>query len=356
MRTRRDLNRTARQVGKVAAFGAAGIAAGVTLGTAAAGLLGWKLLRAASRPEDWSGKVVVITGASRGLGFALAKEAARHGARVAICARDQRELEAARRQIGMDAEVGTYVCDVTNNDEVVSWINTVLRDFGRIDVLINNAGVISVGPFEAQTLSDFQEAMDVMYWGMVYATLAVLPHMKARQQGSIANITSIGGKVSVPHLLPYSSAKFAAVGFSEGLHAELAKSGIHVTTVAPGLMRTGSHLNAYFKGDHHGEFTWFSLGATLPFTSISAEAAARKIIRAIRHHRAEVILSPQAKAIALIHGVAPGLTSEMMAIANRVLPDTQGDPATRYTGTESETPVTRSFITRLGRRAARNLN
>lgn len=356
MRSRHDMNRRTRRIVRVAAIGATGVAAGVTIGTAAAGLLGWKLFRSATRPENWNGKVVLITGGSRGLGLALAREAARHGARLAICARDQRELETARKQIGLHAEVGTYVCDVTNYDGVVSWINAVRSDFGQIDVLINNAGQISVGPLESQTLSDFQEALDVMYWGVVYTTLAVLPHMRARGQGSIANITSIGGKVSIPHLLPYCSAKFAAVGFSQGLHAELAKSGIHVTTVVPGLMRTGSHLNAFFKGNHRSEFTWFSLGATLPLISMSAESAARRIVSGIRHRRAEVILSPQAKALALIHGVAPGLTSELMGVINRVLPSSQGDPNIRYTGTESETAVTRSFVTQLGRRAARNLN
>ena len=353
---RPGVNRPIRRIARVAAIGATGVAAGVTIGAAAAGVLGWKLFRSATRPDNWNGKVVVITGGSRGLGLALAQEAARHGARLAICARDQQELEAARRQIGIHAEVGTYVCDVTNYDEVVSWINSVRADFGQIDVLINNAGQISVGPLESQTLTDFQEALDVMYWGVVYPTLAVLPHMKARSAGSIANIASIGGKVSIPHLLPYCSAKFAAIGFSEGLHAELAKSGIHVTTVVPGLMRTGSHLNAFFKGDHRREFTWFALGATLPVVSISAENAARRIVSAIRHHRAQVIISPQARALSLLHGVAPGLTCEMMGIVNRILPASQGDPSVRYTGSESETAVTRSFATQLGRRAARNLN
>jgi short-subunit dehydrogenase len=356
MRSSHDLNRSAHRIARAAAIGATGVAAGVTIGAAAAGVLGWKLFRSATRPDNWNGKVVLITGGSRGLGLALAQEAARHGARLAICARDQRELEAARKRIGTHAEVGIYVCDVTNYDEVISWINSVRSDFGQIDILINNAGEIAVGPLESQTLPDFQEALDVMYWGVVYPTLAVLPYMKARSQGSIANITSIGGKVPIPHLLPYCSAKFAAVGFSEGLHAELAKSGIHVTTVVPGLMRTGSHLNAFFKGNHRGEFTWFSLGATLPLISISAESAARKIVSAIRHYRAEVTLSPQAKALAVIHGVAPGLTSNLMGAVNRVLPSSQGDPSIRYTGTESETVVTRSFVTQLGRRAARNLN
>ena len=180
---RPGVNRNVRRIARVAAIGATGVAAGVTIGAAAAGVLGWKLFRSATRPDNWNGKVVVITGGSRGLGLALAQEAARHGARLAICARDQQELEAARRQIGIQAEVGTYICDVSNYDEVVSWINSVRSDFGQIDVLINNAGQISVGPLESQTLTDFQEALDVMYWGVVYPTLAVLPHMKARSLG-----------------------------------------------------------------------------------------------------------------------------------------------------------------------------
>ena len=114
------------------------------------------------------------------------------------------------------------------------------------------------------TVADFEDAMGTMFWGMVYTTLAALPQMTERGAGRIVNITSIGGKVAVPHLLPYCCAKFAAVGFSEGIRAELAKDHIKVTTVVPGLLRTGSHANAVFKGDHHKEYGWFSLAATRP--------------------------------------------------------------------------------------------
>src|SRR5450759_4776995 len=114
----------------------------------------------------------------------------------------------------------------------------------------------------------FELAMDVMYWGVLYPTLAVLPQMREHKRGRIVNITSIGGKVSIPHLLPYNSAKFAAVGLSEGLRAELAMDGVTVTTIVPGLMRTGSHINAYFKGKQEREYTWFALGASLPVISM----------------------------------------------------------------------------------------
>lgn len=100
--------------------------------------------------------------------------------------------------------------------------------------------------------------------------------MRARRRGRIVNITSIGGKVGMPHLLPYTCAKFATVGLSEGLRAELGREGIRVTTIVPGLMRTGSHLKAMFRGQHEQEFTWFSLGASLPLVSMGAERAARQ--------------------------------------------------------------------------------
>jgi short-subunit dehydrogenase len=341
---------------------AVGIGAGMTAGMATlAGvgvtLAGWKLYQRVRSGESVAGRVVLITGSSRGLGLALAEEFAAQGARLVICARDQRELENARARLaGHGAEVLAVTCDVTVQDDVQSLVNEATARFGHIDVLVNNAGVIQVGPLEAQTLSDFQEAMDVMFWGTVYPTLAVLPQMRQRGSGHVANITSIGGKVSVPHLLPYSCAKFAAVGFSEGLRAEMARHRIKVTTVVPGLMRTGSHLNAYFKGKNEDEFTWFSLGATLPVAAMSARRAARRIVAAIRRGQAELILTPQAKALAMIHGVAPGTTADLLAVVNRLLPQAEGRDRDRHLGRESETPLTRSPLTALGRKAARELN
>jgi hypothetical protein len=180
--------------------------------------------------------------------------------------------------------------------------------------------------------------------------------MRSRGAGRVVNITSIGGKVAIPHLIPYACAKFAAMGFSEGMRAELAKDHIQVTTVVPGLMRTGSHANAAFKGDHRKEYSWFALGATLPFASMDAHRAAKRIVDAAARGTAEIILTPQAKLLALAHGVAPGTVSDILGIANRVMPGTGNRDQQSFTGKESETPVSRSFLTALGRSAGRDLN
>src|SRR3954468_1034389 len=234
----RQIRRRAKQAAWIAGGGM--LAAGAVAGTGA--WLLWK--RGLGKREDVRGKVVLITGGSRGLGLQMAREFATAGARIAICARDTQELDWAREELSRrGAEVLAVQCDVSVHDDVQRMVREVRERFGRIDILVNNAGIISVGPMESQTLTDYQECMDTMFWGVVYPTLAVLPEMIARRSGKIANITSIGGKVSVPHLLPYSCAKFAAVGFSEGLYAEVKKDGVQVTTVVPGLMRMGSFVN-----------------------------------------------------------------------------------------------------------------
>ncbi len=353
MRLHTSIEKRLRTATRIAMFGAAGMAiAGV-----GAGVAGWALWRRWHREISVQGKVAVITGGSRGLGFAMACELASAGARLVICARDQDELDWARRELEqLGATVLAVVCDVSNADDVQSMIDRAIAHFGTIDILINNAGVIMVGPLESQTLVDFQEAMDVMFWGQVYPTLAVLPHMLRRGAGYIANITSLGGKVSMPHLLPYGCAKAAAVAFSEGLRAELAKDGIKITTVVPGLMRTGSHVNAYFKGQHRAEYRWFALGATNPLVAMNGRRAARRIVQAIRRGQAEIILSPQAKLLTMFHGLLPGVTSDLLGLVNRMLPSNGGIGQSRRTGKESETRLTQSWITKLGRNAGRDLH
>jgi short-subunit dehydrogenase len=179
--------------------------------------------------------------------------------------------------------------------------------------------------------------------------------MRERGDGRIVNITSIGGKVSLPHLLPYSCSKFAAVAFSEGLRAELGNTNVKVVTVAPGLMRTGSHINAEFKGKHSQEFTWFSLSSTNPIMSMSVSRAAKQIVDATVAGRAELIISWQAELLARFHGLAPGLTTEILGLVNRTLPKA-GDSAEKRKGKDSHNVLTKSPLTALGEMAAKRYN
>lgn len=309
------------------------------------------------RHLDLRGKTALITGGSRGLGLVLARQLAAAGARLAVCARDPAELERARADLmRRGAVVHAIPCDVTDRAQVEAMVQEVRERLGPIDVLINNAGVIEVGPMELMNFADYDEAMRTHFWGPLHTTLAVLPDMRRRRAGRIVNISSIGGKISVPHLLPYDASKFALTGFSEGLRAELLKDGILVTTVCPGLMRTGSPPNADFKGKHRAEYAWFTLGDALPLISMSAERAARQIIAACRRGDAEVVLSLPAKAAAKFHGLFPGLTADLLGLVNRLLPGPGGIGEERAKGKESGSMLTPSPLTALSDRASRRNN
>jgi short-subunit dehydrogenase len=305
------------------------------------------------RNYDFRGKVVVITGGSRGLGLVLARELASEGARLAICARDEQDLEDARGQLAANGvDVFTHACDLRNYGEVESTAQKVLDHFGRIDVLINNAGTIAVGPVETMTLDDYHEQMDSNFWSAVHMTTAILPEMRRQRSGRIVNVSSIGGKIAVPHLLPYSASKFALAGFSRGLRSEVLKDGIVVTTVFPGLMRTGSPRNADFKGDHRAEYAWFSIADSLPGLSIPAERAAREIIEACRQGRVEIVLSVPAKIGVTLDHMLPEISGDLFAVAARILPRPGGVGTRRMKGHESESAISPSPLTTLGDRAA----
>ncbi len=306
---------------------------------------------------DFAGKTVLITGGSRGLGLVLARGFAAEGARVAVCARHPRELERARADLASrGAEAFAFPCDVTERAQVREMVEVVTRHFGRIDVLVNNAGVIQVGPVEEMTLEDYEQAMAVHFWGPLYTTLAVLPQMRARRDGRVVNVSSIGGKIGVPHLVPYSASKFALAGLSDGLRAELAKDGIVVTSVFPGLMRTGSPRNATFKGRHRAEYAWFAISDSLPVTSINAERAASQIIDACRRGRAELVITTQAQLAVKFRALFPEAAADLLAVVNRLLPGPGGIGRARAKGRESESALAPSVLTALTEAAARRNN
>jgi short-subunit dehydrogenase len=302
-------------------------------------------------------KTVLITGGSRGLGLVMAREFAREGARLALCARDEEELERARGDLETSgAEVMVVPCDVRNTNEVNNMVAAVNDQFGHIDVLVNNAGVIQVGPIEVMTHEDFELAMQAHFWGPLNTILAVLPSMRQRKEGRIVNISSIGGKVSVPHLVPYSASKFALVGLSKGLRAELMKDGIVVTTVCPGLMRTGSPRNADFKGQHRFEYAWFSISDALPLLTVSAENAARQIVRACKRGQAELVISVPAKVAVKFDALFPAVMSQLLAVANQILPEPGGVGTQRVKGRDSTSSWSPSWLTTLNEEAAARNN
>jgi NAD(P)-dependent dehydrogenase (short-subunit alcohol dehydrogenase family) len=308
---------------------------------------------------DLRGTVALVTGGSRGLGLALSRELAQQGCRLAICARNESELETARIDLQLQAfgaEVLAVPCDVSDQSQVATMVETVTQHYGRIDILINNAGIMLVAPVETLTSSDFERVMAINFWGVLNPTLAVLPGMRARGAGRIVNITSIGGKIAVPHLLPYSCAKFAAVGLSEGLRSELADTGISVTTVVPGLMRTGSHLHAEFGGEQEAEYRWFALGASAPYpVAIGADRAARLIVRAVKRGEAECTYPVSAVVAARLSGLVPSATTNVLALVGRFLPRPARQGAGTRTGAAVEAEIDAPLLraaTVLGRSAA----
>ncbi|HEU4647581.1 MAG TPA: SDR family oxidoreductase [Gemmatimonadales bacterium] len=329
------------------------LTAGLTAGAMA-------LTRTAMRRRrrfEFRGRVALVTGGSRGLGLALARELVRAGARVAICARDEVELLRARTQLeSTGADVLALTCDITARDQVVAMLSEIAERLGPVEVLINNAGVIQVGPMDEMTLDDYDDALRVHFWGPLYTTLGVLPGMRRRRAGRIVNITSVGGKISVPHLLPYCVSKFASVGFSEGLRGALARDGVYVTTVCPGLMRTGSPRNAWFKGQHRAEYAWFSISDSLPVVTIAATRAARRILDACRHGDAELVL-PLSTAVAVkLHALFPGVSANLLSLVDRLLPGPDGIGSAMRRGSESESRWSPSVLTALGDRAAARNN
>jgi NAD(P)-dependent dehydrogenase (short-subunit alcohol dehydrogenase family) len=302
-----------------------GNARGTGLALVAAGLataiaVGAKRTR---RAFDFSGKSVVITGGSRGLGLVLARQLAAEGARLTLIARAEPELRRAADDIRdrePSAEVLLVPADVGEREDVERAIAHTVAHYGSIDVLINNAGIIQVGPLDHMKLSDYSDAFKTHFWGPLFLVLAAIPHMRRQGGGRIVNISSIGGRISVPHLVPYSASKFALTGLSEGLRAELAPDRIVVTTVCPGLMRIGSPINAAFKGRRAQEFSWFAIASSLPVTTIGAERAARQILEACRRGDAELVITVQAKLAVLARTIAPELFSDAMSLVQRLLP------------------------------------
>jgi NAD(P)-dependent dehydrogenase (short-subunit alcohol dehydrogenase family) len=326
-----------------------GLGAGVLAAFAAA-----RLLRA-RHAIDFGGRIVVITGGSRGLGLVMARKLAAAGARLVLLARDERELDRAKRLLEEEhrATVMAIRCDIRRRGDVRAAVAQILEMWSAVDVLINNAGVIQVGPLEHMQYHDFENAMATHFWGPLNLMLELIPVMRRRGFGRIVNISSIGGRVAVPHLASYSASKFALTGLSDAMRAELAPHGIRVTTVTPGLMRTGSPMNAQMKGQHQAEYAWFAGASSVPVVTISAERAADQILTACAYGDPELTITMAARAAAIANELTPGAVARAMMIATKLLPGPAGPEGDRpKRGRDSESSWAPSVVTTLTDRAA----
>ncbi|WP_166637862.1 SDR family NAD(P)-dependent oxidoreductase [Sphingobacterium paludis] len=307
------------------------------------------------RKQNLDGNVVLITGGSRGLGFALAQELVKKGAMLALCARDAENLAQAEAVLqAAGGTVFTVTADVSQAAEVEDMVAAVIAHYGRVDVLINNAGAMIVGPEETMEIADYKHIMETNCWSSLFTTKAILPHFRAQQVGHIVNIASIGGKLSVPHMLPYSVSKFALVGLSQGFAAELAQENVRVTTVVPSLMRTGSPRNIDVKGKHKAEYAWFKLADSLPLLSQHAAVAAKTIIAGIEDRKRNITLSLNAKLAIGLQALLPETTAVLTEKVGAMLPS--GSDKTSKKGYQSESWLTKTIAGFLADKSARKYN
>lgn len=296
-----------------------------------------RVLRA---PYDLTGRAALVTGGSRGLGLALARELLDRGANVTLMARTAADLDRARARLNAGTRVQVVVGDVTSEADLDRAVQETVRAHGALDVVVSNAGVIQTGPLNDMTEDDFRRIMEVNAFAALRLTRAAQAQLRARR-GRVLIVSSVGGKVAVPHLGPYSVSKFASAGLGQALRSELAREGITVTTVLPGLMRTGSARQAEVKGQQDREYALFATLDNVPVLSLDAAVAARRIVGALVRGEAEAMIGGPAALLRYAQALAPELVADVMALGNRFLPGPAGR-TDAVKGAEVETQVTRA--------------
>ncbi|MFA5890498.1 MAG: SDR family NAD(P)-dependent oxidoreductase [Actinomycetota bacterium] len=241
----------------------------------------------------WSGKVAIITGASRGIGEDLARAAVARGARVGLVARAKDDLERVLASCGGSGAIA--VADVADRGSVEAAIEALRRELGPADILVNNAGYATYGSIADDAVENLEGMLRVNYLGTLYTTKAVLPDMIARGSGHVVNVCSMAGFIAVPREGGYCASKFAVTGFSEALAAELAPCGIRVSTVNPGPVAT-----SFFEARGHPYVRKFP-------KPVPPARVTRAVIRAVEREQAEVFVPAWYRAVLLFKALAPPL-------------------------------------------------
>lgn len=272
--------------------------------------------------SEFTGRVVVITGAGSGIGRALALNLAAKGAQLAVSDVDTVGLEeTARRARDLGAEVLADHLDVTQREKVMDYADKVVERFGVVNQVYNNAGVAYHGEFERTEFKDFERVVDVDFWGVVNGTKAFLPHLIASGDGHLVNVSSLFGLLSIPGQSAYNAAKFAVRGFTESLRQEMlvAKHPVQVTCVHPGGIKTAIARNAAVPdGDDQVSFAQFfdsKLARTTP------EDAATTIVNGVRKNKARILIGADAKLLdGWVRLVGPTYQRVVAFVTARVLP------------------------------------
>lgn len=254
-------------------------------------------------------KVAVITGAASGIGRSLALQLSRDGCRVAIADVNEEALgETADLIKQHEGSVSIHRLDISNKEEVFAFAEDVIKVHGAVDILVNNAGVILVSPLKDTPIRDFEWIMNINLWGVIYCSLAFLPHLKKREEANIVNISSTYGLIGIPLHVPYCTSKFAVKGFSESLKLELFDTSVKVSCVYPNLIKTNIGPDGRYTGmdtylnteEIQGKF--YEL-----FKTMGPDRSAEIIIdKAIRKNKTRVLVGEQLGVIELLGRVFAG--------------------------------------------------
>lgn len=249
---------------------------------------------------DLLGKWCVVTGAASGIGRATAEALQAEGARLLLCDIRQEELEQIALDLSGRGEVLSYAVDVALLPQMARFSDFIREQIGCADVLVNNAGILKTGGYEETSFETWHQVMEVNFWGALHATKLLVPPMVQRGAGAVVNIASASGIVGFSKLTAYSTSKFALVGFSEALRAELAATGVTVSTICPGLVRTSIARNSDLPAEEARD-----IEDLLERRGVAPERVAQAIVRAA------------IKGTPLVH---VGADAKLLSVASRLFP------------------------------------
>ncbi len=269
--------------------------------------------------KHFNGKVAAITGAGSGIGRALALELARRGCHLALSDNDEASLaETVVLCEGHGVKVTSCPVDVANRDAVFAWAEDVASEHGKVNLVVNNAGVSLGYDFQAMSYDDFEWLMGINFWGVVHGTKAFLPHLLAADEGHVVNLSSVFGLISVPGQSAYNAAKFAVRGMTESLRMELkgAHSTVSCTTVHPGgvktnIVRNGRHDETRIAPGTDPAAAFEKIARTTP------DQAAQTILRAVERDKRRVVIGTDGKIIDLLSRLPAAIYQGPLAFGAR---------------------------------------